>query len=294
MEQRRLSTPRSSWNASSTPGTRSSRWNASSSWNASNAGTPAPPGTRRAATATLELDRQLELEPTIRLAPIAVSTGATEELQPAAPRDPNALISARRLARDGLPRPDGSAARGTPSGAPGTFLVSGPGGRPAVRRGRGLQPRLDELCQRGSARDRLRVRRRARRRSSRRCWASSILVARSGRVNRGVFDAAQFSLAAVAGASVFTLFHASRWCADPPARARGRAGAASTWSSTVGLLCLAMSLADEPQLLDVWRERFRWLMPYYLAPGPLALALTRRLREDRRHRACSRSRCRRR
>jgi hypothetical protein len=41
----------------------------------------------------------------------------------------------------------------------------------------------------------------------------------------------------------------------------------------VGLLSLAISLADGESQLAVWRERFRWLTPYYLAAGPLALAL---------------------
>ena len=41
----------------------------------------------------------------------------------------------------------------------------------------------------------------------------------------------------------------------------------------VGLLSLAISLAEGDSQLAVWRERFRWLTPYYLAAGPLALAL---------------------
>jgi putative nucleotidyltransferase with HDIG domain len=41
----------------------------------------------------------------------------------------------------------------------------------------------------------------------------------------------------------------------------------------VGLLSLAISLADGQSQLAVWRERFRWLTPYYLTAGPLAVAL---------------------
>jgi putative nucleotidyltransferase with HDIG domain len=35
-----------------------------------------------------------------------------------------------------------------------------------------------------------------------------------------------------------------------------------------------MSLADGSNFVEVWQERFRWLIPYYLCAGPLALALT--------------------
>ena len=47
-------------------------------------------------------------------------------------------------------------------------------------------------------------------------------MARRGRLNRGVFDAAQLSLAAGAGASVFHAVGAADWGADRPDRPRGR------------------------------------------------------------------------
>ena len=41
----------------------------------------------------------------------------------------------------------------------------------------------------------------------------------------------------------------------------------------VGLLTAAMSIAEGRPPLEIWWERFRWLTPYYLVSGPLALAL---------------------
>jgi putative nucleotidyltransferase with HDIG domain len=99
------------------------------------------------------------------------------------------------------------------------------------------------------------------------------LVARRGRLNRGVFDAAQFSLSAGAGTALFYGLGADGWSAG--ARVLPAVAAAAAYMLVnVGLLCLAISLADGESQLSVWRERFRWLTPYYLAAGPLALALT--------------------
>jgi putative nucleotidyltransferase with HDIG domain len=99
-----------------------------------------------------------------------------------------------------------------------------------------------------------------------------ILVARRGRLNRGVFDAAQLSLAAGAGAVVYASIGADGW--SPSARLAPAIAAGAVYMIVnTGLLCLAMSMADERNLLVVWRERFRWLTPYYLCAGPLALAL---------------------
>jgi putative nucleotidyltransferase with HDIG domain len=95
---------------------------------------------------------------------------------------------------------------------------------------------------------------------------------RGARLNRGVFDAAQFSLSAGAGTAVFYGLHAQHW--SPAARLLPSVGAGAAYMLVnVGLLSLAIGLAEEERQLDVWRERFRWLTPYYLAAGPLALAL---------------------
>jgi putative nucleotidyltransferase with HDIG domain len=97
------------------------------------------------------------------------------------------------------------------------------------------------------------------------------LVARRGRLNRGVFDAAQFSLAAGAGTLFYTGLGATGWSA--PARILPSLGAGAIYMLVnVGLLSLAIGLAEGESQLAVWRERFRWLTPYYAASGPLALA----------------------
>jgi hypothetical protein len=98
------------------------------------------------------------------------------------------------------------------------------------------------------------------------------LVARRGRLNRGVFDAAQFSLAAGAGTAFYFAIGAQGWSAA--ARVLPSVGAGAVYMIVnVGLLSLAISLAEGESQWGVWHERFRWLTPYYLAAGPLALAL---------------------
>jgi HD-GYP domain-containing protein (c-di-GMP phosphodiesterase class II) len=100
-----------------------------------------------------------------------------------------------------------------------------------------------------------------------------VMVARRGRLNRGVFDAAQFSLAAGAGVAVFQAFGAQGWA--PAAQlAPAFAGGFVYMIVNVSLLTAAMSMAEARGPLDIWSERFRWLTPYYLAAGPLALSLT--------------------
>ena len=99
-----------------------------------------------------------------------------------------------------------------------------------------------------------------------------VLVARRGRLNRGVFDAAQFSLAAGAGAMLYHAIGSQGW--SPAARLLPALAAGAAYMVVnSGLLCLAMSMADERNPLEIWQERFRWLTPYYLCAGPLALAL---------------------
>ncbi len=91
------------------------------------------------------------------------------------------------------------------------------------------------------------------------------------RLNRGVFDAAQFSLSTAAGTALYQALGAEHW--SPAARLLPSLVAAAAYMAVnVGLLLWAISLADEERPLVVWRERFRWLTPYYLAAGLLALA----------------------
>ena len=99
------------------------------------------------------------------------------------------------------------------------------------------------------------------------------LVVRRGRVNRGVFDAANWALAAGVGAGAYHLFDHGELALGARLLVALAAGALYM-TLNIGLLSWAMSLAEGIRPLDVWRERFRWFTPYYLASGPLALALT--------------------
>ncbi len=95
-------------------------------------------------------------------------------------------------------------------------------------------------------------------------------VARRGRINRGIFDTAQFMLSAGAGAAVYAGLEAT----PVPAVAAAVAAGAAYMVVNVGLLVVAFALAERAAPLEVWRERFRWLTPYYLVAAPLAYALT--------------------
>ena len=99
------------------------------------------------------------------------------------------------------------------------------------------------------------------------------LVARRGRLNRGVFDASQWALAAGVGAG---FYHVVGGNTLPTAAGIGAAiGAGGLYMIVnVGLLCTAMGLAEGSSLSSIWTERFRWFTPYYLVSAPLAFALT--------------------
>jgi len=99
-----------------------------------------------------------------------------------------------------------------------------------------------------------------------------VLVVRRGRLNRGLFDAAQFSLAAGAGVAVFHAIVTDSWSPAEKVAPAFAAGAVYMLVN-VSLLTTAMSLAEGGRPLEIWAERFRWLTPYYLCAGPLALAL---------------------
>ncbi len=99
------------------------------------------------------------------------------------------------------------------------------------------------------------------------------LVRRRGKLNRGVFDMAQFTLAAGAGAALYQAVGAPGmsplWRVGPAVAAAGMYMVVN-----IGLVTIAMSLAEGVGAYSVWKERFRWFTPYHLASGPLALAIT--------------------
>jgi HD domain len=103
--------------------------------------------------------------------------------------------------------------------------------------------------------------------------AATLVVRRRPKLHRGLFDAAQFSLAAGAGTAFFEFFGAQHW--DAIARIGPAVGACAVYMAVnIGLLIAAMSLSDGTPPRALWQERFRWTTPYYLASGPLAIALT--------------------
>jgi HD-GYP domain-containing protein (c-di-GMP phosphodiesterase class II) len=97
------------------------------------------------------------------------------------------------------------------------------------------------------------------------------LVRRRGRLNRGIFDASQWALAAGAGAATYSVL-------DPGGSLLARLPAAIAASIAffvvnIGLLVGAMSISEGRDPRQVFLERFRWIIPYHLASGPLAIAL---------------------
>jgi putative nucleotidyltransferase with HDIG domain len=99
------------------------------------------------------------------------------------------------------------------------------------------------------------------------------LFVQRGRLNRAAFNASNLSLSAAAAAGVYHVLGASEWTTAArlvPATAAGIV----FMVVNIGLLSIAMSLAEGLSVQSIWRERFRWFTPYYLISGPLALATT--------------------
>jgi len=100
-----------------------------------------------------------------------------------------------------------------------------------------------------------------------------LLVRMRSPLHRGVFNAATFALSAAAGGTAYNLLDTGGHGTIVRLAPALFAGAAYCVVN-VGLLTIAMSLSEGLRPFAVWKERFRWFTPYYLASGPLALALT--------------------
>ena len=96
-------------------------------------------------------------------------------------------------------------------------------------------------------------------------------IRRRGLLHRAIFDAANFSLSAAIGAGVFRFLTDGSTLGPGEIVAGVVAGAAYCVMNT-GLLCCAMGLSEHLSPLAVWRARFQWATPHYLACGPLAFA----------------------
>jgi HD-GYP domain-containing protein (c-di-GMP phosphodiesterase class II) len=102
--------------------------------------------------------------------------------------------------------------------------------------------------------------------------ATVILVRSGGLLHRATFNAAILSLATAAGGGMFEL--ATRSGASGGAKLLAAVGAGVVfYLVNITLLSVAMGVSEHMSPLNVWRERFRWLAPYYLASGALGLAV---------------------
>lgn len=92
---------------------------------------------------------------------------------------------------------------------------------------------------------------------------------------RAFFNVATFALSAAAGSGVYQSIAApGHGWSDSANLLPATAGSVTFTLVNVGLLSTAMALAEGLPVIEVWRERFRWLTPHYVAFGPLALGLT--------------------
>jgi HD-GYP domain-containing protein (c-di-GMP phosphodiesterase class II) len=99
-----------------------------------------------------------------------------------------------------------------------------------------------------------------------------ILIRSKGRVHRAAFNAGALALAASAGGIVFALLTTESSTGWAQLAAALVAGAAFLIVN-IALICTAMGASEQIDPRVIWRERFAWLTPYYLASGALGLAL---------------------
>ena len=98
------------------------------------------------------------------------------------------------------------------------------------------------------------------------------LTVSRGRFYRAVFDAAQLAVAAGCATLLFRAVSSSLPGTGPRMLLATAAGLAFL-GVNLGLLTIAMSLEEHRRPGAVWRERFRWVIPYGVAAGPLAYGL---------------------
>ena len=96
------------------------------------------------------------------------------------------------------------------------------------------------------------------------------LIRRHGRLNRGIYDASQWALAAAAGTGAYELVGAHSMAGRLVA---SLLACIAFMVVNLGLLTTAMSVAESRRPDDIFKERFTWVIPYHLVSGPIALAL---------------------
>ena len=103
--------------------------------------------------------------------------------------------------------------------------------------------------------------------------AAAINLARGrGKLHRALYTAATWALGAAAGSALYAVA-GGRHAPETTQAAAALAAGPVLLLVNVGLLSVAISLAEKTTARTIWREQFRWMTPYYLACGPVALAL---------------------
>ena len=102
--------------------------------------------------------------------------------------------------------------------------------------------------------------------------AASNWVLRRGLLHRAMLDLGNSILWAAAAVALYEGL-AARLPSSEPGLLLLPAGLAAVayYVVNIGLLCLTMGIGEGRSPLVIWRERFSWLLPYYVACGLLAL-----------------------
>jgi putative nucleotidyltransferase with HDIG domain len=99
-----------------------------------------------------------------------------------------------------------------------------------------------------------------------------LLLVRRPKLHRALFDGANFALCGAAAGAIYHALLGSRGSAIV-ALVPSVIGAFAYFVINLGLLSLAMGLSEGIAPRSIWNERLRWRTPYYIASGPLGLAL---------------------
>jgi hypothetical protein len=102
---------------------------------------------------------------------------------------------------------------------------------------------------------------------------ATVILARSGGLaHRAALNAATLGLASAAGGGVFLATTSADTAGYLKLLVACSAGAAF-YVVNIALLSIPMGVSERISPVSVWKERFRWLTPYYLASGALAFAV---------------------
>jgi len=93
------------------------------------------------------------------------------------------------------------------------------------------------------------------------------------KVHRAIFNAANFSISAAAATELYRIVPTHHSAAVVTSLIAATAASTVYCGLNLGLLSFAMAMAEERPKLAIFNERFRWMVPYYVVSGPLALAL---------------------